>query len=403
MVVLNERVHAFVPAIALLIAGCVSAPNPLSHGEPLPTTAGWSIRLPAFGSQSLAVSEDGATLALAILEGGKKQGTLTVIEASQGRVRFNYSYTYDMCCTFPPVDLDASGDRVLVGGNALHLLDAGTGEVLVSYDLPRDRPKFPEVPVNVDLSRDGTLAVAPTWQANQLVALTPGRAPLWETEYAPGDVFGDARLSPDGQTVVVGTPTRVSVYEAATGKELVSHPTSGAKSGPSSVAVNQDGSRIAALAVVQGQLSVIVYDRGSQRTDWSHLLATEQWMGGVRMTPDGRFVAAWSPGQSYVFDETGQIVAALGTDQRIVAFAPLDVGALLLVDRGEVLEIFHIGAGPPRSHGTLAFKEYSAALVAGGVVTATTEWEAGKPTGTRLDYFIVPHLPAWPGGAHHEP
>lgn len=389
--------------VAMGMAGCLDARPVVHHaGEvgSVSATPAWTLDLKETGAVTLATSGDGTTLAVALLRGPIEGGLVYVIDAAAGRIRFNYSYPYAFCCTFPPVALDASGQRLLVGGNQIHLLNAATGERVAVYDPPLDGAKFPELPVNVDLSPDGRLAAAPTWEANRLVVLTPDQAPAWEANFSTNKVFGEARISADGQKVALAYPGRVNVYDAKTGRLLDQYfPASGGSNLPS-LAVSRDGGRVATLAYQQDSLMVLVFKRDSQFPVLRRALAQGEYWGGVYMTPDADIVAAWSPGESFVFDGDGHILMKLGQKQRIWAFVPVDLGAVMVVHRGDKLEILHVAKGFQRSQGSIPFTDGYATLTAQGVVVATTVWKDGQPAATRIEAHAVPGLPGFAGGDH---
>lgn len=369
---MDERAAALaVIASAPLLAGCLSGDD-TSGG--IRDVAAWEVEFPVSGTVTLDVSEDGDTVAMAVLQGGQKKGTLYVLDAETGCKRFDFSYLYGFCCAFPPVALDADGDRVFAGGNTLYIMDANSGEVLSSYDLPRDGENFPEVPVTVDISPDGKLGVAPTWEANRLVALrADASAPTWEEEFGDGEEFADARISGDGSTIAVATPYIASLRSASSGGSFHAYAFGDDATGfLPSVAIDQDGSHYATTAFVGDQLWVYYFARDEDEPVWSRPLAKNEYWGGVFVTPDASLVAAWSPGQSFVFDENGQVVTRLPDGSRILSFVPVTGGALLLLDAKTELQVLHVAKGFRFEHGSFGVPEgfLAAALTPYGVVVA---------------------------------
>lgn len=396
------------PLVLVAIAGCTKVPTVTEPNAPsagpgtLSSSPSWAFNLPEAGPTTLVASRDGSTLAAAVLQGAAKGGTLYVLDAATGHVRINHTYPFAMCCTFPPVALDPVGSHVLVGGNSLQLLDVNSGAVLAAYDLPRDTEKFPEVPVNVDLSPGGRLGAAATWKANYLVALTPETAPLWETRFPGNKDFAEVHVTADGSGIVLASPGRVARYDAQTGSLDAESLYSTTGSAMPGLAISQDGTRFATVARLADGLAVLVFGPGSSAPRWHHALAQNEYWGGVYMSPEGTLVAAWSPGESYVFDGEGRTLLNLGSKARIHAFVPADVGSLLLVSRGGTLEVLHVAKTFQRSLGGVPFEEGYATLTASGVVTATTLSEGGRIVGTRLAGYAIPNLPVATGGGPHD-
>ncbi|MGQ0535962.1 MAG: hypothetical protein ACT4PT_07805 [Methanobacteriota archaeon] len=354
----------------------------------------------ATGPVTMVVSEDGSTLAAASLLVRERAGFLVVVDAATGSERFRKTYPYSLCCATPALAVEAEGRRVFAGGNALAILDGTTGTALGSFDLPRDGKTFPEVPVAVDIARGGSFGVAPTWQANHLVAIAADGRVLWDHAFADTEEFAQARVSADGKTVALAAARSGSLHDASTGAALFSYTYRGASDVLPAVAVSRDGSRFATTARVDDTVTLFMFDGGREEPVWTRGLGRGEFVNGLFMTPDGDLLAAWTPQVAVVLDAHGRVLHELPPGARIHAFVPAPPGALLLVEAGDRIEVIHAAEGFRVSHGTLPTPDHfrGAALTPDGVVVATTLWQGRNATGLRLAEYPLADIP-WEDGA----
>lgn len=369
------------------------APAGSLAGEPA-----WTRQLPGAFPFDFAVAGGGRTVAVArVADFWDLEGRVAVLDAGTGAVRFDLRYPFSFCCNLPPVDLDAAGDRLFVGGDELLLVDAESGRVEASYDPPRDDEDlgYPEVPVTAALAPDGSAAFAPTWTANHLVALDGRGEVLWERPFGDGWEFADVAVSADGRRVAVAAVGSVALHDARSGRVLLEH-RYGDRPGflMPSVAVDRAGTRLAALGAPEGELTLSLFDASSSAPRWTRPLGRDDLGARVFMTHDGARIVVSSARESAVLDADGRVVLALPAGTEVLDFAEDGGAALLLVrrpageaeegaggggdggeaDRADRIEVLRVGPGVRETFGSFAAPEglRGAALVGRDVLVAST-------------------------------
>jgi WD40 repeat protein len=249
-------------------------------------------REPGSDTEAVALSPDGKILATKHANGlcirdaatGKELRKITLQESGSGRTLTGW-------LTFTP---DGKQVAATFSGNAIHLIDVGTGEVRRTF-----APGEAACPCV--FSPDGKLMAAGGYEKGATFAQ------LWEVStgkelrrFAAGDSsIRSLAFSPDGATLAGGgEDTRLRLWEAATGKELKVFPKIGRSI--QSVAFSPDGKTVAAAGD-----GVHLYDVGTGK----ERLQIARRARGLVFSSDGAVLTGAVSGAIYRWDAaTGHLL-----------------------------------------------------------------------------------------------
>jgi WD40 repeat protein len=204
------------------------------------------------------------------------------------------------CVGFRP-----DGRQLVVGGMGLTVWDATTGQKVVQWLGPHTRVH------GVAYSPDG----------QRLVSGRPGAVTMWDAATGrelwtqPVGLGRCAAYSPDGRRVAGSEINTLTVWDAATGQKLWTK-----RHRPHNVAFSPDGVRLAGLGTKPGSVQVWDAATGSEVQTLERRTGTTDAIDTIAYSPDGRWLAGGSQGGTRLWNvATGQEVRTLGEPDGVVA------------------------------------------------------------------------------------
>lgn len=261
----------------------------------------------------------------------------TRLDLAAGRVVWTASSPNPSCCAFPVLVTTPDGSTVLVGSDAVYLLD-GEGRVVRREAVLAEG----EAALSAALSGDGRRAVVTTSEG-RVLGLERERAGLaWELHTNQPEVA--AAVSRDGRVIAIATPDEVRLAAWAGGEpRMLERRTPPSRPSWISVGINATGERYAVVGMPPGSEARLYFYARGQPAALAEATIPGARLPEVTVTPNGALAvvtSSWVAGAGAIVPAGGTpLVVPVNPDGGLVSLAASMQGDRVAVLQGRHLDV----------------------------------------------------------------